>query len=506
MNEQVLDKALAMAAQQQPNLANIVGYANQQGIKCSDARMAAAVIGKKLNSGGANENVIISEMGKAYEAVLYITMVNGNKIQVTNQQYHQKQQQHYQSVANVIKGTQEQGVTHGNGTNIYNTATPAANTNIFPAAQATQLFGTPASQAGGLFTPNKEPEPQTNLFATNPIVHTQQPLEIKQQSITEENIMESLVSHETETLLRESCVTSKSISESIALYKGLTFDEDLIRSLMDNGGVESARVNGVRTAIKLSIATSSREFEIGEDSTSRAMEALHTTVEATLAKFKTLASSEFTGRMVSDTITTVSHLVRAFKEYADNAKSSDTLNQLTVSDATRAYSALQSELYMALDTALSFAGEGKPYPNKDGTGTVNFELDYTDLIGELGDLEEFHASYEGMQSNLFELIFCQFAQALSWIDINVDGHVVTLGSRTVNISMPYPLFDGFELRQIHTSIDRSAAGENLDIVLDMMDSVAKGLPASRVRFIDGIYRSAYIDRAYNTCRPKVSLR
>lgn len=520
MNDQQLNQALSIATQNSNELAELVKYANGIGFDCPDARAAAKLSGEYLVAKGANEPTVIQSMGSAYEAVLFTAMNKAGRINAPNQTYANRIQSVYNQLVRLINSTkQEQGRVQGQGTNIFNTNTQSSQSSLFnkPDSGQSSLFNKPESSQSSLFTGGKSEEP---LFASKQQEEVSSSIFGGQEETVAEQTesvlapqpskgtkpMESLIAHETEVNLRKTCVTARQVSESIALYKDSLIDENAIADFVNE---EEGKVNIIdrRTPVQIRVMNNLRNFEIGEgEVTKRTLEAVSEDVIKFHDLVDGLQKTDFSSRMVSNLIRGVTDLYETFNTYAATAREHADLETLTVTDATRAATAVTTELYRAMAIAIDFVSEDKGIQNAEGTGVVHFELDFSNFKEEAEQLEEFYLSYDGKQSSTFELLFCQFARALGWMRLKLTGDNLTVGRREVHVELPYPLFDNVEIGAHHKLLERDVMGENLDLLTDLADVVEKRLSPSRLYVVDGLYRTAYIDRAYNTCRPKAVLQ
>ena len=523
MNDQQLQTALAAATNASAPLAELVKFANGIGFDCPDARQAAKMAGEVLMGKGSNEQVIVQSMGAAYEAVLFTAMHKAGRINPPDQAYANRIADVYNQIVRLIQGLkQEQGRVQGHGTSIFTTGNSnQSSSSLFTQPQSGQsqgslfgakpadsntsssLFGTPEKapfasemQSGSLFGEPESPQPSTNTQS--------QSASSGDRNRTGNPTMESLIAHETEAKLRSTCVTARQVSESIAIYKDATFDEDMVREFNAHTQ-EIVIVPTSRTPIHIAVVNNLRTFEIGEEGkTDKALEALMGDIAIFNNETARLADADFSERMVSGLLTTAIGIHTAFEAYAEAARGENDLETLTVTDSTRASTAITAELYRALSVALDFASEDRGLMNADGTGHVHFELDFSNFKEESEQLEEFYLSYEGKQASMFELIFSQFARALNWIRIEMEGFKAIVGRREVRVELPYPLLDNVDVTPHHKLLEREVMGENLDLLSDISDFVEKRLPSARMQVIDGLYRVGYVDRAYSTCRPKIT--
>ena len=525
MNDTQLQQALTAATNASAPLAELVKFANSVGFDCPDARAAAKVAGEVLFGKGTNEQLIVQSMGSAYEAVLFTAMHKAGRINPPDQAYANRIGDVYNQVVRLIQGLkQEQGRVQGNGTSIFTTNSNSqaqSSGGLFTQPQSGQsqgsLFGAkPAdnTQSGSLFgAPEKAPfasemqssslfgEPEKTEPNTTPQTGT---ANIGDRNRTGNPTMESLIAHETEAKLRSTCVTARQVSESIAIYKDATFDEDMIREFNAHTQ-EIVIVPSSRTPIHIAVVNNLRTFEIGEEGkTDKALEALTEDLAKYTNEVTRLAEADFSERMVSGLLKAAIGLHNTFDVYATAARGENDLETLTVTDSTRASTAVTAELYRALSVAIDFASEDRGLVNADGTGHVHFELDFSNFKEEAEQLEEFYLSYEGKQASMFELIFSQFARALNWIRVEMEGFNAVVGRREVRVELPYPLLDNVDVTAHHKLLEREVMGENLDLLSDISDFVEKRLPPARMQVIDGLYRLGYVDRAYTTCRPKIT--
>lgn len=523
MNDNQVQQALSAATNASAPLAELVKFANSINFDCPDARGAAKVAGEVLLSKGSNEQVIVQSMGSAYEAVLFTAMHKAGRINPPDQAYANRIGDVYNQVVRLIQGLkQEQGRVQGNGTSIFTTnsssqssgglftqpSTGQSQGSLFgakPAESGTQgsLFGAPDKapfasemQSGSMFGEPEKSEPtstpQTGTAKSGDRNRTGNPT------------MESLIAHETEVKLRSTCVTARQVSESIAIYKDAAFDEDMIKEFNAHTQ-EIVIVPSSRTPIHIAVVNNLRTFEIGEDGkTDKALESLNEDLIKYTNEVGRLVEADFSERMVSGLLTAAIGLHSTFDAYATAARGENDLETLTVTDSTRASTAVTAELYRALSVALDFASEDRGLVNADGTGHVHFELDFSNFKEEAEQLEEFYLSYEGKQASMFELIFSQFARALNWIRVEMEGLKAVVGRREVRVELPYPLLDNVDVTPHHKLLEREVMGENLDLLSDISDFVEKRLPPARMQVIDGLYRLGYVDRAYSTCRPKIT--
>ncbi len=524
MNDMQLQKALEAATNSSSALAELVKFANGIGFDCPDARQAAKLAGEVLLGKGTNEQAVMQAMGAAYEAVLFTAMHKAGRINPPDQAYANRIGDMHGQIVRLIQGfKQEQGRVQGNGTSIFTTGggnqsngglftqpqqTSQTQGSLFGAKPAdgnsnSNLFGTPEkppfaseSQASSLFGEPEKSEPnntsQTKTATRGDLNRTGNPT------------MESLIAHETEAKLRSTCVTARQVSDSIAIYKDAVFDEDMVKEFNAHTQ-EIVIVPSSRTPIHIALVNNLRTFEIGEDGkTDKALEALNEDIIKYTNSVGTLVDSDFSERMVSALIATAIDLHTAFDAYATVARGENDLETLTVTDSTRASTAVTAELYRALSVAIDFASEDRGLMNADGTGYVHFELDFSNFKEEATQLKEFFTSYEGKQASMFELIFCQFARALNWIRVDMESNKVSIGRREVRVELPYPLLDNVDVTPHHKLLEREAMGDNLDLLSDITDFVEKRLPAARMQVIDGLYRLGYVDRAYSTGRPKIT--
>ena len=522
MDNNTLIKALNAATQNDGELAQLVKYANENNFDCPDAKAAAALAGDALLAKGANEQAVIHGIGKAYEAVLFTAMNKAGRIQAPNQPYANRISNMYGQIVRLHNSTQQdQGRVQGNGQpslfgtqsggNMFSQSTGSNSGGLFTkkdqGGSQSSLFGSKDDKP--LFASQNQEAPSSNLFGEGAAVSTAEPVQAtnKPQIHTGYKSMESLIAHETEAKLRSVCVTARQVSESIALYKESALDEELFKAFSGKYVETIVNVDDKRTPIAIALVDNNRTFEIGEgEITAKAIEALSNDIIKFSSETDRLRDAEFTGRMVDSLVDTAVSLHVAVEAYAEAARGNSELNTLTVTDATRAATAVTSELYRALTVAIGFAAEDKGLLNADGNAYVNFELDYTDFKEEIGQLREFYASYEGKQTTMFELIFSQFARMLNTIRVQVDDVNLLVGRREIRIEMPYPMLDGVDVTSTHAQLDKDAMGDNLDLITDLIDMVEKRMPFSRVKLIDGLYRTGYVDRAYPTCRPKIILQ
>ena len=522
MDNNTLLKALGAATQNDNELAQLVKYANDINFDCPDAKTAAAMAGDALLAKGTNEQATISGIGKAYEAILFTAMNKAGKIQVPNQAYANRIQNMYNQIIRLYNSTQQdQGRVQGNG-----------QPSIFGNQSNNNLFSQPASSNGGglftkkdqggsqsslfgnkddkpLFASQTQEEPSSSLFGAGAAQSTEESVATPNETHfhTGNKSMESLIAHETEAKLRSVCVTARQVSESIALYKDSALDEEQFKVFSGKNVESVVSVGGKRTPISIALVDNNRSFEIGEgETTARAIEALSNEIIKFNNDTERLRDADFSGRMVDDLVDVAVNLHNSVEAYAAAARENSDLNTLTATDATRAATAVTTELYRALSIAIAFAAEDKGLLNADGNAHVNFELDYSDFKEEIGQLRDFYASYEGKQSTMFELLFCQFARMLNTIRVQVDDVNMLVGRREIRVEMPYPMLDGVEVTPTHKQLDKEVMGENLDLITDLIDVIEKRMPFARVQLIDGLYRTGYIDRAYSTCRPKIVLQ
>lgn len=520
MNDQQLNQALTIAAQNSQELAELVKFANGANFNCPDARKAAAIAGEFLHAKGANESTIIQSMGQTYEAVLFTEMHKAGRINPPNQTYANRITEVYNQVVRMINSLQQdQGRTQGNGTGIFTTGSNNGTSGLFTkqdSGSSAGLFtkqdsssGTSGLFTGGkkdepLFASSKQEEPASSLFGNAGAEDNAEPASAGAPTTVKGiNSMEALIAHETEAALRKTCVTARQVTESIALYK----DANLGEAVFADGSDECTITVGRRTPVQIACVKHSRNFEIGEnEKTQKVLDQLADEVVSFGNAVEELQDKDFSVKMVNKIITTAIGLHNAFDAYASTCRESNDLETLTVTDATRASNAVTTELYRAMAIAIDFAAEDKGFPNADGNAYVHFELDFSNFKEEAEQLEEFYLSYDGKQANVFELLFCQFARALSWIHLMLSDNNLQVGKREIRIELPYPLFDNVEIGGHHALLSRDVMGENLDLLSDLTDVVEKRFPAARVFVIDGLYRTGYVDRAYTTCRPKIVLQ
>lgn len=518
MNDQQLNQALTVAAQNSNELAQLVKFAMESNFDCPDARAAAKVAGEVLIGKSANESTIIQSMGAAYEAVLFTAMHKAGRINPPNQQYATRISDVFNQVVRMINSLkQDQGRTQGNGTGIFSSNSSGSSSifskqessgGLFTKQESTSqssLFG--AKKDEPLFASAKQEEVSSSIFGNSeePAKEASVATTAQPTTVTGQSTMESLIAHETETTLRATCVSARQMSDSIALYKEALLDENIINC--NDAEIECRIKPTKRTPIQLSVVNNTRTFQIGEgETTDRTISVLHEDINKFLDEVQALQNADFNNRLVSKAMTTAIALHGAVSAYAETAREHEALETLTVTDATRAATAVTTELYRALAIAIDYVSEDNGIPNADGTGYVHFELDFSNFKEEAEQLEEFFLSYEGKQASTFELLFCQFVRALAWVRIGLHDDVLTVGKREIRAELPYPIFDGVEIGAHHKLLERESMGENLDLLCDLADVIEKRLPAARLFVIDGLYRTAYIDRAYDTCRPKAVLQ